>query len=149
MVENIFQVGIFQGGIHQGGVWLVEIFRVGFFLKHKKICAKNSQVHKHWHWSSSEKSSFSKPIASIFRTPLIIIFSCGVEIFNHSLVQLIGHVSALIGDIEIYHYICSFLEFTRKTKVTVREYFCNGLYSWKLIFIRSENIGEVKVLMVI
>ena len=63
--------------------------------------AKNSQVYMHWHWSSSEKSSFSKPIASVFSPPPIIIFSYGVEIFPHHLVQLIGHVGAFIGYIEM------------------------------------------------
>ena len=57
-------------------------------------CLKNSQVHMHWHRSSSEESSFSKPIAFVFSPPPIIIFSYGAEIFP-PLVQLIGHVSAL------------------------------------------------------
>ena len=98
---GMFQVGISQGEIYQGVVWLVEIFWVGIslvevFLIPKKIYAKNSQVYMHWHWSSSEKSSFSKPIASVFSPPPIITFSHGVEIFPHPLVQLTGHISALI-----------------------------------------------------
>ena len=93
--------GNFPGEIHQGVVWLVEILRVEVFLIPKKIYAKNSQVCMHWHWSSSEKSPFSKPIASVFSPPPIIIFSCGVEILPHPLVQLIGHVSALNGYIEM------------------------------------------------
>ena len=88
---ELFQAGIFQGGIHQGEVWLVEIFRMGVFLIPKKIYAKNSQVYMHWPWSSSEKSSFSKPIASVFIPAPIIFFSYGVEIFPHLVVQLIGH----------------------------------------------------------
>ena len=93
--------GNFPGEIHQGVVWLVEIFRVEVFLIPKKIYAKNSQVCMHWHWSSSEKSPFFKPIASVFSPPPIIIFSCGVEILPHPLVQLIGHVRALNGYIEM------------------------------------------------
>ena len=84
-----------------GGVWLVEIFRMGVFLIPKKIYAKISQVYVHWHWSSSEKSLFSKPIASVFIPGPVLIFSYGVEIFPHPLVQLIGHVSALIEYIEM------------------------------------------------
>ena len=49
-----------------------------------------------WHWSSSEKSSFSKPIARVFSSPPIITFSYGARICP-PLVQLIGHVSALNG----------------------------------------------------
>ena len=43
-------------------------------------------------------------------SPPPITFLYGVEIFLHPLVQLIGHVSALIGYIEIKipHHICSF-----------------------------------------
>ena len=93
--------GNFPGEIHQGVVWLVEIFRVEVFLIPKKIYAKNSQVCMHWRWSSSGKSPFSKPIDSVFSPPPIIIFSCGVEILPHPLVQLIGHVRALNGYIEI------------------------------------------------
>ena len=104
--EGIFWVGIFQGGIHQWRVWLVEIFRMGIFrvavfLIPKNIYVKNSQMHMHWYWYSSEKSSFSKPIVSVFSPPPIIIFSYGVEIFPHSSVQLIVHVSALTGYIEM------------------------------------------------
>ena len=58
--------GNFPGGIHQRGVKLGENFQVGVFLTPKKIYAKTFQVYMHWHWSSSEKSSFSKPIASAF-----------------------------------------------------------------------------------
>ena len=60
--------------------------------------------------TSSVKFSFSKPIASVFNLSPIIFFSYGVEIFPHSLVQLIAHVSALIGYIEmqISHHTCSF-----------------------------------------
>ena len=57
--------------------------------------AKNYQVYMYWRWSSSEKSSFSKPIAFVFCTSPII-FSYGFEICPPS-VQLIGHVSALVG----------------------------------------------------
>ena len=65
------------------------IIFVGHFLKNKnrylhymkKIYAKNFQVYMHWHWSSSEKSSFSKPIASVFSPPPIIVFSYGTEIY--------------------------------------------------------------------
>ena len=63
--------------------------------------SENSQVYMHWHWSSSEKSSFSKPIASVFSPPPIMTFSYGVPIFPHPLVLQIGHVSALIGYIEM------------------------------------------------
>ena len=64
----------------------------------------------HWHWSSSEKSSFYKPIASVFISAPIIIFPYGAKIFSHPLVQLTGHVSALIGYMETYisHHICIF-----------------------------------------
>ena len=91
----------FPEGIHQRGVWLVEIFWVRVFLIPKKIYAKNSQVHMHWHWTSWEKFSFSKPIASVFIPAPIIFVSYGVEIFPHPLIQLIGHVSALIRYIEM------------------------------------------------
>ena len=106
---GIFQVGIiwmgiFQEGIHQGGVLLVEIFRVRVFLLPEKIYAKNFQVYMHWNWSSSEKLSFSIPIASMFSPPPMKPFSYGVEIFPHPLVHsflvLIGYVSALIVYIE-------------------------------------------------
>ena len=48
-------------------------------------------------------------MASVFSPPLIIIFSRGAEI-SPPLVQLIGHVSALIWYIEmqISHHTCSF-----------------------------------------
>ena len=55
---------------------------------------KNFQVYVHWHWPSSEKSSFSKPIAFVFSPPPIIVFFYCAEIYP-PLVQLIGHVSAL------------------------------------------------------
>ena len=102
----VFWVGIFQGGIYQGGVRLVEIFRVGIFLVGvflvlKKIYAKNSQVHMHWHWSSSEKSSYSKPKATVLSPPTIVTFCYGTEIFPHTLVQLTGRISALIGYTEM------------------------------------------------
>ena len=45
-------------------------------------------------------SSFSKPIASVFGPPPMTIFSYGTEICP-PLVQLIGHVSALTGYIEM------------------------------------------------
>ena len=81
-------------------------------------------------------------IASVFIPTPIITFSYGVEIFPHPLVQLIGHVSALIGyGMEIHR---AFLESTWKTKVRVQKYFCNGLYSRKLILIRYKSIAEVK-----
>lgn len=86
--ENFPGVGWGEGG-HQGEVCLAEIYR--------NIYAKNSQVYIHSHWSSSEKSSCSKPIASVFIPPPIIILSFGVEIsFNKT-----GHGSALIGYIEM------------------------------------------------
>ena len=107
--------GNFPGGIHQGGVWLVDIFQVIVFLILKKICAMNSQVYMHWHWSSSEKSSFSKPIASVFSPPPIIIFSYGVNIFPHM-------------EMKISNHIWVFLESTWKTKARVPEYVCNALY---------------------
>ena len=102
----VFWIGIFQAEIYQGGVWFVEIFqvgifRVGVFLIPKKINAKNSQVYMHRHWSSSEKSSFFKPIASVFSPPPIITFFYGAEIFPQPLVQLTGHISALIGYTEM------------------------------------------------
>ena len=43
---------------------------------------------------------FSKPIACVFSVPPIIIFSYGAEICP-PLVQLIGHIGALIGYIEM------------------------------------------------
>ena len=66
----------------------------------KKNYAKNCQVYMHEHGSSSEKSSFSKPIALIFSSPPMIFFSYGIKICPRPLVQLIGRVSAVIGYIE-------------------------------------------------
>ena len=65
------------------------------FSWYGKKYTKNSQVYMHWHWSSSEKSSISKPIASEFSPPPIITFFYGAEIFLHPLVQLTGHISTL------------------------------------------------------
>ena len=73
------------------------IIFVGHFLKNqnrylnymKKIYTKNFQVYIHWHWSSSEKSSFFKPIASVFSPPPVIVFSYVAEKCS-PLVQLIG-----------------------------------------------------------
>ena len=105
----------FPGENLSGGVWLVEIirvgiFQVGVFLILKKIYAKNSQEYTHWHWSSSEKFSFSQPINSAFSPPPIITFPYGAEIFLHPLVQLIDHISAFIGYIEMQtsHHVCGF-----------------------------------------
>ena len=61
MVRWKFLSGNFPGGSLLGG-----IFPGGSFPDTEKKYAKNSQVYMHWHWSSSEKSSFSKPIASVF-----------------------------------------------------------------------------------
>ena len=71
----------------------------------------------HWHWSLSEKSSFSKPIASVFSASPIIFSSYGAEICP-PLVQLIGHVSALIGYIEmqISHHTRNFEIFRANMK---------------------------------
>ena len=52
------------------------------------------------HWSSSEKSSFSKTIASVFSLPPIITFYYVAEIYL-PLVQLNGHASPSIGYIEM------------------------------------------------
>ena len=60
---------------------------------------KNSQVYMHWHWFSSEKSSFSKSIASVFSPPPKIIFYYGAEICPP--LQLIGHVTAPIRYVEM------------------------------------------------
>ena len=92
-----FLGGNFLRGNSPGGVWLVEIFRVGVFLTPKKIYVNNFQVRMHWNWSSSEKSSFSKLIASVFSPPPIIFFSYGAEIFPYPLIQLTVQISALIG----------------------------------------------------
>ena len=80
----------------------------------------------YWHWSSSEKSSFSKPIASVFSPPPIITFSYDAEIFPHPLVQLTGHISALIGytEMEISHHICSF-EFFESQHEKLKKRFAN------------------------
>ena len=67
----------------------------------KKIYVESSQVYMHWHWSSSEKSLFSKAIAFVFSPPSIIFFSYyGAEICP-PLVQLIGHLSVIIGYIKM------------------------------------------------
>ena len=66
----------------------------------KKIYAKNFQVLMYWHSSLSKKYSFSKSLASVFSPPPIIVFSYGAEICP-LLVQLIGHVIALIGYTEM------------------------------------------------
>ena len=100
MGENI-RDGNFPGVIDQGGFLLVEIFRVGAFLIPKKIYAKGSEVYMHGHWSSSEKYSYSKPIASVFIPAPKIIFSYGVEIFPYPSVKLIGYVTTLVGYIEM------------------------------------------------
>ena len=59
------------------------IIFIGHFLKNKnrylhymkKIYAKNFEVYMYWFWSSSEKSSFSKSIASVFSPLPTINFS--------------------------------------------------------------------------
>ena len=47
------------------------------------------------------KSSFFKPIASVFSRLRIITFFYGAEILPQPLVQLTGHISALIGYTEM------------------------------------------------
>ena len=99
--------GIFWGESMYYFVECLIIF-VSHFLKNKnrylhymkKIYAKNFQVYMHWHWSSSEKFSFSKPIASMFCALSMIAFSYGAEICP-PLVQVIGHVSAFNRYIEM------------------------------------------------
>ena len=101
-----FLCGNFPGENSPERVWLGKIFwdgifLVGVFLIRKKIYVKNLQMFMHWHWSSPEKCLFSKPKAVVFSPPPVIIFFHGVEIFPHPLVQLLGHVSALIEYIEM------------------------------------------------
>ena len=81
-------------------IFRMGIFRVGVFMIPKKICEEFSSVHA-LTVIFIKKSSFFKPIVSMFSSTPIIIFSYGVEIFPHPLVQLIGRVSALIGYIEM------------------------------------------------
>ena len=98
----------------------------------------------HWHYSSSGKASFSKPIASAFRPAPIIDFSYGAEVCLR-LVQLIGRVSALIRYIEMQVFDHTrifdfFLELTWKTKVRFREYF----YKW--LIHENWSLNDLKVL---
>ena len=106
---EIIHVGIFQGVFSSGGefnwgkfsVWELSWYRRKYMRRILKFTCIDIDL--------SEKSWFSKPIASVF-IPAPLIFSYGVEMFLHPLVELIGHLSVLIGYIEMYisHHICSF-----------------------------------------
>ena len=67
----------------------------------RKIYAKNFSIAHALTLIFIRKSLFSKPIASVFSPQQIIFFFYGAETCP-PLVQLIGHVSALIGYIEMF-----------------------------------------------
>ena len=118
----------------------------------KKSYAKNYQVYRHWHRSTSKRYSFSKLIASAFSFPSIIFFLWCWNMFPSF--SRIDRVSAPIGYIEmqIFHYIWSFeffWESTRKTKVRVCVTFCSSLFTKTNLYMLqtyTESLKEFKIL---
>ena len=122
----------------ESGWCFCNINESGWFWK------RLSRKKIHWHWSLTEKSSFSKPITSVFPPP-IKTFSYGAEIFLHSLVQLTGHICALLGytEMQISHHLRSF-EFFESQHGKLKYEFANIF----VMVIWSKSIGGVKVLKV-
>ena len=96
-----FLGGNFPGGNSPGGSLIGGNFPGGSFLDtEENICEEFLSVHA-LTLITIRKIFILQPIVSVFSPPPIIIFSYGVEIFPHPLIQLTGHVSAIIGYTEM------------------------------------------------